>query len=292
MDNSPAHEPLELGIVTVSFGSGGVLPSFLDSVQIATTHPHQLVIADNKPTDDENVAGIAAAYGADYVPLEDNPGYGGAINRAVRLLEPTIRWVLITNPDVVLGPGSIDALVEATNEDSSVGSVGPAILTAEGELYPSARRVPSLRMGVGHALFANLWPRNRWSRAYRNDWDESARDAGWLSGACVLVRRDALSMLGGFDESYFMYFEDVDLGARLGKAGFRNIYRPNARVVHSGAHSTAETSERMLHEHHKSASQFLSRKYAGPLLWPVRVALRLGLSARASIEGRRLRDRS
>lgn len=292
MNNSSEHEPPTVGIVTVSFGSDEVLPAFLDSVRAATRSPYQLVIADNKPSSGGGVTALASAHGAEYVPLADNPGYGAAVNRAVEKLDPGIRWILVSNPDVVLGEGSIDALLDAANEDERVGSVGPAILTAEGELYPSARRVPSLRMGVGHALFANLWPSNRWSRAYRNEWDESPRDAGWLSGACLLVRRDALDRLGGFDESYFMYFEDVDLGSRLGKAGYRNIYRPNSRVVHTGAHSTAETSERMLREHHKSASRFLSRKYTGPLLWPVRVALRTGLAARAFIEGRRARRSS
>src|SRR5690606_10093760 len=106
--------------------------------------------------------------------------------------------------------------------------LGPRVLNEDGTTYPSARAVPSLRTGVGHALFTNLWTANPWSRRYRDDLApaDEARDAGWLSGSCVLVRRRAFDELGGFDEGYFMYFEDVDLGYRLGKAGYRNVYEP------------------------------------------------------------------
>src|SRR5690606_880902 len=151
------------------------------------------------------------------------------------------------NPDLVLTRGSLDKLIAVGEEDNRIGAVGPATLTAEGEVYPSARAVPSLRNGVGHALFANLWIGNPWSRAYRNDTTDEPvrRDAGWLAGACVLVRRAAFEEVGGFDTKFFMYFEDVDLGYRLGKQGYRNVYEPAAVVTHTGAHSTASDSGAM-----------------------------------------------
>jgi N-acetylglucosaminyl-diphospho-decaprenol L-rhamnosyltransferase len=156
-------------------------------------------------------------------------------------------------------------------------------------VYPSARALPSLRTGIGHALFANIWLGNPWTRAYRRDSssDPVRRDAGWLSGACVLVRKSAFDELGGFDDGYFMYFEDVDLGYRLGKAGYRNVYEPAAVVVHSGAHSTSDHSARMISVHHESARRFLTRKYSGWYLWPVRVALTVGLDLRSALLSRR-----
>jgi N-acetylglucosaminyl-diphospho-decaprenol L-rhamnosyltransferase len=203
-----------------------------------------------------------------------------------------VEWILISNPDVVLNPDAIDLLVAAGDEEPTIGSVGPAVLTNEGSVYPSARRVPSIRTGVGHALFYNFWPNNTWSRAYLSELDVQPRDAGWLSGSCLLVRRETFELIHGFDDGYFMYFEDVDLGDRITKAGFRNVYRPNAMVTHSGAHSTGDSSERMLREHHRSASRFLSRKYSGPWLWPVRVTLRVSLSIRGAVEARRARKRA
>lgn len=278
-------------IVTVSYGSGDVLAPFLASVAGASSSPVTAVVADNKAGIDGNVEQLAASAGAGYVAMPGNPGYGAAINAAVRSLDPSVEWILVTNPDVVLEPGCIDALLATAATDPAIGSVGPRVLSAEGEVYPSARAVPSLRTGVGHALFVNLWTDNPWTRAYRLDAESTVvrRDAGWLSGACLLVRRSAFEELGGFDDGYFMYFEDVDLGYRLGKAGYRNVYEPAATVTHTGAHSTTTDSERMVRTHHESARRFLGKKYAGALLWPIRASLRVGLWVRSTLIVRKLR---
>ncbi len=99
------------------------------------------------------------------------------------------------------------------------------------------------------------------------DPDERATPAGSPAPACSCGGA-AFDELGGFDDGYFMYFEDVDLGYRLSKAGYRNVYEPSEVVNHSGAHSTSVESERMIEAHHESARRFLQRKYPGPLLWP------------------------
>jgi N-acetylglucosaminyl-diphospho-decaprenol L-rhamnosyltransferase len=289
-----------LGVVTVSYGSESVLPTFLASItdalgadaSIATQPSAQVpvVVADNLPNEG-GARVLAETAGARYLPMPSNLGYGAAANAAIAALPDEIEWVLISNPDVVLGPGSLDRLLEAGRGDAAIASVGPAVYNADGTLYPSARAVPSLRTGVGHAMFANLWPGNPWSRRYRNDAQGPIvrRDAGWLSGSCLLVRRSAFDALGGFDTGYFMYFEDVDLGYRFGRHGYRNLYEPAARVTHTGAHSTTSDSATMIAVHHTSARRFLARKYSGPLLWPVRVALTAGLTIRSAIIGRRVR---
>ena len=291
--NSPSHQPKgvpRVALLTVSYGSEDVLGEFLKSVPEASSQPLEVVIADNKPESNGPVEELAAKSDAAWVPLPRNLGYGGAINATAANLPPSVDWILVSNPDVSLRPGVIDLLVAAGDEDASIGTVGPAILTAEGEVYPSARAVPSLRTGVGHALFTNLWAENPWSRRYRNEHEQvlERRNVGWLSGACVLVRKTVFDQLNGFDSGYFMYFEDVDLGYRVGKAGYRNLYEPAAVVVHTGAHSTTTDSARMIRAHHDSAIRFLDRKYAGPWMWPVRVALRTGLGIRSWIVRRNL----
>jgi len=283
------REP-SVGIVTVAYRSGRVLGGFLDSVSGASSGPVRVVVVDNDPASGDGRA-AADEHGAGYVPLPANPGYGGAVNAGVAALPPDVCWVLVSNPDVVLGAGTVDTLRARAAADERIGAIGPAVLNPDGSVYPSARAVPSLRTGVGHALFANLWQRNPWTQAYRREADPSdeTRDAGWLSGSCLLVRRSAFEEIGGFDEGYFMYFEAVDLGFRLGKAGYRNVYEPAARVTHVGAHSTGTESARMVRAHHASARRFLSKKYSGWWLWPVRLALRAGLALRSRAITRRLR---
>lgn len=281
--------PHELVVVTVSYGSEGVLPSFVSSLRdAATVRPYDLVVADNRPQPDSGSRRIAEESNATYLPL-DNPGYGGAVNEAASRLDPRVEWIVISNPDVVFRPGAVDTMVAVAETDERIGAVGPQILTADGDVYPSARSVPSARTGAGHAIFGRIWPRNPWTSRYLNSTEYGReRDAGWLSGACLLVRRSAFDSIGGFDSEFFMYFEDVDLGYRLGKAGFRNVYVPAATVVHTGAHATVSHRAEMVTAHHRSARRFLSKKYPGPLLAPVRIVGSVGLRLREVIVRRML----
>jgi len=279
-------EAARLAVVTVSYGSEMVLGPFLGSLPAASAGPYELVVADNKPGAQPNeVSQLSAAVGAHYLPMASNRGYGHAINQAVKGLEASVEWVVISNPDVILAPGSIDVLVETLRSHPLIAAVGPRILTAQGDIYPSARSIPSLHAGIGHALFAHVWPNNPWTRGYRRDAGANPvqRDAGWLSGAFLVARRSVLDELGGFDEGYFMYFEDVDLGFRIGKLGLRNVYEPRASVTHTGAHSTSVEAVSMMTAHHESAKRFLSKQYPGPLLWPVRRLLAAGLDLRSWI---------
>ena len=292
---NPRLESSRLAVVTVSYGSDDVIGAFLSSLPEASVEPLVVVVADNKCQQQPNViSGLASRNGAKYLPLQSNQGYGHAINEAVRTLPSTVEWIIVSNPDVMLRAGAIDALIVSAGDDLSIGAVGPRILSSAGEVYPSARTIPSLRSGVGHALFSGLWPRNPWTRTYRRDEGTTLarRDAGWLSGAFLMVRRSVFEQLAGFDESYFMYFEDVDLGYRISQLGLRNVYEPNSVVVHTGAHSTqGDESARMIRAHHDSAKRFLFKKYSGPILFPVRVLLSLGLGTRARIEEFRTNQR-
>ncbi len=279
-----------VGVVTVSFGSEAVLEGFLASLPSASAHELITVVADNKASAGAPAAALAKRFGALYLPLPENRGYGGAMNAAIHKLPGDIRWILISNPDIEIRPGAIDELVRVGDADARVAAVGPLVIT-DGEVYPSARALPSLGNGIGHALLARVWRTNPFTASYRNDTElpPRERDAGWLSGSCLLVRREAFDAVGGFDDDYFMYFEDVDLGARLGAAGWLNRYAPSAVVEHSGAHSTDSDSSRMVVVHHQSAYRFLSRRYSGWYNFPVRFVVRVGLAGRAFLMTRILK---
>jgi N-acetylglucosaminyl-diphospho-decaprenol L-rhamnosyltransferase len=283
-----------VGVVTVAYGSDAVLPGFLASLPDAVGESFVTVVADNRPGPESQAAELARTHGAQYLALPDNPGYGGAINAATQLLPPSVDWVVISNPDVVFSARSISTLVATGALDDTIGAVGPAVENLDGTVYPSARPIPTLRTGIGHALFADVWRSNPWTAAYRDDATLAGvrRDVGWLSGSCLAVRRSAFEQVGGFDDGYFMYFEDVDLGHRLGKAGFRSVYEPAARAVHTGAHSTDAESGYMVRAHHDSAKRFVRSAYRAWYLRPVRTLLVVGLSIRSVIMSRAARKRS
>ena len=270
-----------LALLFVSYGSGDEIAKALASAARGSRQPERVLIADNLC--DGKLADQLAEFksNVEIVDCPDNPGYGGAINRLVARLEPnSVKWLLIVNPDIEFEPGAIAELL-AAGADAGIGAVGPKVLDENGHVYPSARRIPSIRTGVGHAVFGRVWPANPWTRRYFDlQTGDETRSAGWLSGACVLVHARAFADVGGFDEAYFMYFEDVDLGFRLGNAGWRSIYAPAAVVHHEGGHSTRESSALMRAAHHKSAELFLKRRYPGVLLAPVRFVLSLGLRLR------------
>jgi N-acetylglucosaminyl-diphospho-decaprenol L-rhamnosyltransferase len=151
-------------------------------------------------------------------------------------------------------------------------------------VYPSARHLPSLIRGGMHAVVGPFWKSNPWSAAYRQErLEPTERPVGWLSGSCLLVRRSAFGQIGGFDERYFMYMEDVDLGDRLGKAGWLSVYVPSAEVLHHKGHSTGGDPANHLAAHHKSTYLFLADRHSGWLRAPLRWTLRASLAVRSRL---------
>ncbi|HEX5402418.1 MAG TPA: glycosyltransferase family 2 protein [Pseudonocardiaceae bacterium] len=276
-----------LGVVTVTYSPGETLERFLDSLAKATTRQVRVVLADNGSTDGAPER-AANRPGVEFRPTGGNLGYGGGANQGVRALPPEVGWVVVANPDVEWGVDSLDILLDAAARWPQGGAFGPLIRETNGVVYPSARLLPSVGRGIGHAVFSRIWPGNPWTRAYRqSDTTVTERTAGWLSGSCLLLRRAAFEAVHGFDERYFMYFEDVDLGDRIGRAGWQNVYVPSAEVMHIGGHSTSQASAKMLAAHHSSAYRYLADRHPGALWTPVLAAIKAALAVRLKLETRR-----
>ena len=110
----------------------------------------------------------------------------------------------------------------------------------------------------------------------RSGLEPNERPVGWLSGSCLLVRRAAFEQINGFDERYFMYMEDVDLGDRMGKAGWQNVYVPSAEMLHDKGHATGRDPANNLAAHHRSTYIYLADRHVG---WRQRAAA-LGYAGR------------
>jgi N-acetylglucosaminyl-diphospho-decaprenol L-rhamnosyltransferase len=266
-----------VGAVVVNHNAGAALANCVASLRRAGVDA--IVVVDNASSDRslEDLAGADAT--VEIVPSARNLGYGRAANIGARRLDQ--EFILICNPDLEIAPLAVQRLLECMADDATIGICGPKILNADGTVYPSARAVPSLGLAIAHAFLAPIAPDNPFTRRYRRADLPSGleRDADWVSGACLFVRRLSFESLGGFDERYFMYVEDLDLCWRAGRAGWRVHYLPSAEVVHLGAVSTARHPYRMLAAHHYSTWLFALRSSEGTrrLMLPL---IGVGLCAR------------
>jgi len=274
----------DVAVVTITYSPGQTLFDFIESLRSESFPPHQIVVVDNGSTDG---APEKAARDYDHVTLVHSPGnvgYGAAANLGVASLAPSIEWVLICNPDTQVTPGAVETLLRAGREHPEAAVLGPRITEPDGSVYPSARALPAIRTGIGHAVFSGIWPTNPWTKRYQQrDVSASAEPAavGWLSGAFLLVRRAEFEALGGFDDDFFMYFEDVDLGRRVALSGRENLFVPDAVFVHIGGASTDKVAGVMVRAHHDSAYRYIAKTHPGVLWAPVRLVVRVGLRVRS-----------
>ena len=278
----------ELVVVTVTYSPGPHLDRFLATMAHATERPVTVVMADNGSTDGAPEEALERHPNARLLRTGGNLGYGAAVNRAVDeyLADPATdsEFFVVANPDVLWGPRSIDAMLEAAARWPRAGALGPLIRDPDGSVYPSARHQPSLIRGGMHAVVGPVWKSNPWTAAYRQERVElSERPVGWLSGSCLLLRRAAFDEVRGFDERYFMYMEDVDLGDRLHEAGWLNVYVPTAEILHDKGHSTGRDPARNLAAHHASTYTFLADRHRGWWQAPLRWAFKSALAARSRL---------
>lgn len=287
-----------ISAVIVNYNAGEHLLACVRSLRVDGVA--EVIVVDNASTDGSLAALAAGDPDTRIVHAGGNLGYGRAANRGAALAAHDL--VLVLNPDVVVEPGTLKALTGALTLGAGtpgdrLGIVGPRIEMPDGRLYPSARTFPSLVDAIGHGFLGLVAPRNPWSRRYKLlDWDHAGfTTVDWVSGACLLARRQCYEQIGGFDEAYFMYLEDVDLCWRAWRAGWQVGYEPAARVAHVQGVSTDQRPYRMIVAHHESLWRFARRTTSGAkrVLLPV---VGVGLAVRCALacgqrwqEGRRAR---
>lgn len=206
-----------------------------------------------------------------------NLGYAKAANLGIANTESAV--VLTMNPDAYLDKFAAAFACRYISENDDVGTVGPKIYETNGEVYPSARIEPSLGVAVGHALLGQFFPKNRFTKKYKNTQVDSDQtlEVDWLSGAAIFLRREALNDVGGWDEDYFMYCEDIDLGRNMRIYRWKNVYLPECHVTHAQGISTDRAPISLIIEHHKSLFIFASKKYKKNLLVKVLVGIFIGI---------------
>jgi N-acetylglucosaminyl-diphospho-decaprenol L-rhamnosyltransferase len=172
------------------------------------------------------------------IQLPRNDGFATGVNAGWRA--GSSPYVLILNPDAQIDDASLLTLARVLDEEPQVGAAAPRIHHEDGSLDYSQRLFPRLRSTYAQALFLHrVFPRATWTDELVRDDEAYARRGApdWVSGACILVRRDVLAELGGLDEAFFMYCEDIDLCRRLRSSGYQLVFEPTASVLHLGGAS-------------------------------------------------------
>lgn len=254
----------DLAVVLVNHESGPHLQRCLASLQAALGEcTSEVVVIDNASQGDD--LSDLGRFGPPVRVIRNhqNRGYGRACNQG--MAATSARVLCFLNPDTIPRDGSVEKMASKISAPGGIGAVGPAIFNPDGTLYPSCRVVPSLGIALGHAVFGLVWPGNPFTRSYQlANWDhQSDREVDWISGAAMVVRRDAFLQAGGFDEGFFMYAEDVDLCDRLRKAGWKILYQPEAQMTHHSAGSTQRAPYEMIRHHHFSLIRYAYNKTKG-----------------------------
>jgi GT2 family glycosyltransferase len=234
--------PYEVAVVAVTYNSADDIEGFLRSVVAESAETDLAVlVADNGSADDTVARARAISPELDVFDTGGNLGYAGAINAALRRLDPD-RPVLILNPDGAVEPGAVATMLATLRADGRVGAVVPRIRRPDGSTAFSQRREPSVSRALGDALLgAHAGHRPGWlsEMVYDEHAYERSVDVDWATGAAVLVGPAAGRAVGEWDDSFFLYSEETDYLRRVREAGFVVRYEPGAAVRHAEGGSGA-----------------------------------------------------
>lgn len=242
--------------IVVSYDSAEVLPACLDALAGESV---PAIVVDNASGDDSRA--IAAKRGARVIANARNEGYGRANNLGVAAADTP--YVLIVNPDLEMKPGAAAALLEAAERYPDAGMLAPRIVEPSGRVF--------------------LQPRSLLSPGHLNRSGTMAVPGGdaclpFLSGACLLVRRELFLALGGFDPAIFLFYEDDDLCRRMRDAGHALVHVHGAEARHGRGKSSAPSPQRRFKArwHLAWSERYIARKYGLPQPKPVRTLENLG----------------
>ena len=220
-------------VVVVSYNSARQLRRCVEA--LSHDQAIEVIVVDNASQD--NSVSAVSDLRVKVIALQRNVGFGGGCN--VGWHAGDAEYVLFLNPDARISPTDVSALAHILDREDG-GAVAPRIVDEGGTLEWSLRRFPTVRSIFGQAFFAHrLLPKASWVDEVIRDPQRYDRQSPceWASGACLMVRRDLLDRIGGFDQRFFMYCEDVDLCRRLWNLGSAVLYTPSITCAHSGGAS-------------------------------------------------------
>jgi N-acetylglucosaminyl-diphospho-decaprenol L-rhamnosyltransferase len=264
----------DLSIVIVNWNVRDLLRRCLDSI-ISNFQP-EIIVVDSASSDD-SVAMVEEEFPqVQLIANSENVGFTVGNNQGIAVSRG--RYVLLLNPDTVVVGDALTMMVEYMDDHPPVGALGPQLLNPDGSIQSSRRRFPTLATAFLESTILQQWfPRNRVAKHYyiADRSDDEVQEVDWVTGACLLARREAIEEVGLLDEGFFMYSEELDWCRRIKAQGWKVIYLPAARVIHYGAQSSEQVKSFQHIQFQRSKIRYF-RKHHGP--WQAEV-LRLFILA-------------
>ncbi len=231
-----------MSVVVLNWNVAELLTACLSSLRDAAGAwwPYtEVIVVDNASTDGSVEMVRARFPGVRIIALPTNLGFAGGNNAGIRAAQG--EYIFLLNPDTIAHPGSIATLADYVHAHKQVGIAGPRLLNLDGTLQGSRRRFPTLATALIESTpiqrwFPNARPLRQFYMLDRSD--DETQQVGWLSGAALMCRKEALEQAGLFDPGYFMFSEEVDLCRRVSDAGWSIIYLPETEITHYGGQST------------------------------------------------------
>jgi len=254
---------LELSIVIVSYNVRDLLQQALDSlIDAAEGLQHEIFVVDNA-SKDHTVEMVHEKYPQVHLIVnQKNIGFSKANNQAI---EKAIgKYILVINPDTITSVDTLHKVIHFMNQHEEAGGLGVRMINAQGKfLGESKRGLPTPWVAFSKFLgFSKFFPTSKLFNRYYMGWinEYETAEIEVLAGAFMLLKKKALDQIGLFDESFFMYGEDIDLSYRLSLAGFKNYYFPETYIIHFKGQSTRKLSWRYIRSFYGAMFIFV-RKY-------------------------------
>lgn len=286
------HRSVDCSIVIVTYQSAAYLPRCLDSIARTTrATSHEVIVVDNASSDG-TVALVRECHAAVRLLVNaENQGFARAANRGAR--EAAGRTLLFLNPDTELQEGAVDRAVAFLDANPEVGIVGARVLNPDGTLQRACRRsIPTPPIAFFQLTgLGKVWRNHGAAGAYNLEKLDPSRtaDVGAVSGAFLLIRREAWQRAGGFDERFFLYGEDLDLCLAVSRLGYRVVYHPESVVVHHKGASSRQARQRANREFHRAMRLFHDKHFAPGSFPPMNWLVRGAIAARGTLADLALR---
>ncbi len=233
---------MKLSVVIVSWNVKDYLLKCLESLyQNQVSAGFEVILVDNASADGTTDSVKPSFPHIKLVANTKNLGFAAANNQAIARSQG--EYILLLNPDTIIHPGSLDVLIDFMDHHSDIGACGPKLLNPDGTTQRSVRAFPSFRAALyRHTAFRSFGIfKNRYQQWRMKDFTYNQQaDVDQLMGAALMLRKAVIDQVGKMDESFFMYYEEVDLCFRIKQAGWRIVFYPDAVITHLGGQSARQ----------------------------------------------------